>query len=54
MPFIPREESLRRLRQTVAEGRPIIGAGAGSTIIDADDLDRQVCRTRGRRHHHHL
>jgi predicted TIM-barrel enzyme len=32
MPFIPREESLRRLRQQVAEGRPIIGAGAGAGI----------------------
>ena len=32
MPFIPREESLRRLRQTVAEGRPIIGCGAGTGI----------------------
>ena len=32
MPFIPREESLRRLRQTVADGRPIIGAGAGTGI----------------------
>jgi predicted TIM-barrel enzyme len=32
MPFISREESLRRLRQTVAEGRPIIGCGAGTGI----------------------
>ena len=32
MPFIPREESLRRLHQTVAEGRPIIGCGAGTGI----------------------
>ncbi|MBX3010564.1 MAG: phosphoenolpyruvate hydrolase family protein [Caldilineaceae bacterium] len=32
MPFIPRSESLRRLRQSVASGRPIIGAGAGAGI----------------------
>jgi predicted TIM-barrel enzyme len=32
MPFIPREESLRRLRAQVAKGRPIIGAGAGTGI----------------------
>lgn len=32
MPFIPREESLRRLRGQVAQGRPIIGAGAGTGI----------------------
>ena len=32
MPFIPREESLRRLRQQVAKGIPIIGAGAGAGI----------------------
>jgi predicted TIM-barrel enzyme len=32
MPFIPREESLRRLRAQVAAGRPIIGAGAGTGI----------------------
>ncbi|MFN8458771.1 MAG: phosphoenolpyruvate hydrolase family protein [Anaerolineae bacterium] len=32
MPFIPREESLRRLRGQVAGGRPIIGAGAGTGI----------------------
>jgi predicted TIM-barrel enzyme len=32
MPFIPREESLRRLRAQVASGRPIIGAGAGTGI----------------------
>ena len=28
MPFIPREESLRRLRAQVAKGTPVIGAGA--------------------------
>jgi predicted TIM-barrel enzyme len=32
MPFIPREESLRRLRAQVAAGRPILGAGAGTGI----------------------
>jgi predicted TIM-barrel enzyme len=32
MPFISREESLRRLRQTVADGQPIIGAGAGTGL----------------------
>jgi predicted TIM-barrel enzyme len=32
MPFIPREESLRRLRAQVAAGAPIIGAGAGTGI----------------------
>lgn len=32
MPFIARDEALRRLRQSVAEGRPIIGAGAGTGI----------------------
>jgi predicted TIM-barrel enzyme len=32
MPFIPREESLRRLKAQVAKGVPIIGAGAGTGI----------------------
>src|ERR687891_229048 len=32
MPFIPRDECLRRLRKTVAAGSPIIGAGAGTGI----------------------
>ncbi len=32
MPFIPREEALRRLRVNIANGRPIIGAGAGTGI----------------------
>lgn len=32
MPFIPREESLRRLRAQVSKGTPIIGAGAGTGI----------------------
>ena len=32
MPFISREESLKRLRAQVAAGSPIIGAGAGTGI----------------------
>jgi predicted TIM-barrel enzyme len=32
MPFIPRTEALRRLRQQVENGRPIVGAGAGTGI----------------------
>jgi len=32
MPFIKREESLRRLREQVAKTSPIIGAGAGTGI----------------------
>ncbi len=32
MPFIPRDESLRRLRAQVEAGTPIIGAGAGTGI----------------------
>jgi predicted TIM-barrel enzyme len=32
MPFIPRDEALNRLNQNVAEGTPIIGAGAGTGI----------------------
>jgi predicted TIM-barrel enzyme len=32
MPFIPREESLKKLREQIAHGRPIIGAGAGTGI----------------------
>src|SRR5215212_1976873 len=32
MPFIPREEALRRLNQNVKDGKPIIGAGAGTGI----------------------
>ncbi len=32
MPFIPYEESLRRLRAEIVAGRPIIGAGAGTGI----------------------
>lgn len=32
MPFIPRQEALRRLRAQAVAGRPIIGAGAGTGI----------------------
>lgn len=32
MPFIPRETALQRLRDNVMNGRPIIGAGAGTGI----------------------
>jgi len=32
MPYIPRSESLRRLRAKVSAGRPVIGAGAGTGI----------------------
>ena len=32
MPFIARDEGLRRLRRQVAAGKPIIGAGAGTGI----------------------
>lgn len=32
MPFIAREEALSRLRRKVSEGRPVIGAGAGTGI----------------------
>src|SRR5215468_3615806 len=32
MPFIPRDDALARLRASVAAGRPIIGAGAGTGI----------------------
>jgi predicted TIM-barrel enzyme len=32
MPFIPRKDSLARLRAQIAAGKPIIGAGAGTGI----------------------
>jgi len=32
MPFIPREEALRRLHARISAGEPIIGAGAGTGI----------------------
>lgn len=39
MPFISRSDALARLRKQVAEGRPIIGAGAG-TGISAKFIER--------------
>jgi predicted TIM-barrel enzyme len=32
LPFIPRTESLKRLRAQIAAGKPVIGAGAGTGI----------------------
>ena len=32
MPFINRNDALKRVRKSVADGRPIIGAGAGTGI----------------------
>ncbi len=32
MPFINRNDALKRLRKSIADGRPIIGAGAGTGI----------------------
>jgi len=32
MPFVPRQEILDRLRRKIAEGRPIVGAGAGTGL----------------------
>ena len=32
MPFIPYQESLKRLQDQIAANRPIIGAGAGTGI----------------------
>ncbi|UCH27026.1 MAG: phosphoenolpyruvate hydrolase family protein [Trueperaceae bacterium] len=32
MPFIPRSEALRRLRRQTEQGRPVVGAGAGTGI----------------------
>jgi predicted TIM-barrel enzyme len=32
MPFISRDDSLRRLRETVSQGSPVIGCGAGTGI----------------------
>lgn len=32
MPFIAREKALQRLRNNIAEGKPVIGAGAGTGI----------------------
>ncbi|MGD8585818.1 MAG: phosphoenolpyruvate hydrolase family protein, partial [Chloroflexota bacterium] len=32
MPFISRQDALKRLRDNIAQGVPIIGAGAGTGI----------------------
>jgi predicted TIM-barrel enzyme len=52
MPFIPRQEALTRLRQQVAEGRPIIGAGAGTGIsakfAEAGGVDLIIIYNSGR------
>src|SRR6478609_873086 len=52
MPFIPREESLRRLRAQVATGRPILGAGAGTGIsakfAEAGGVDLIIIYNSGR------
>ena len=52
MPFIPRSESLARLRGQVAAGRPIIGAGAGTGIsakfVEAGGVDIIIIYNSGR------
>ena len=52
MPFIPRQEALARLRQQIAEGRPIIGAGAGTGIsakfAEAGGVDLIIIYNSGR------
>jgi predicted TIM-barrel enzyme len=52
MPFISREESLRRLRATVASGKAIIGAGAGTGIsakfAEAGGVDLIIIYNSGR------
>ena len=52
MPAIPREEILKRLRAKVAEGRPIIGGGAGTGISakleEAGGIDLLVIYNSGR------
>lgn len=52
MPFIPRSESLARLRSQVAAGRPIIGAGAGTGIsakfVEAGGVDIIIIYNSGR------
>src|SRR5215831_4252074 len=52
MPFIPRDEALRRLRANVAAGRPIIGAGAGTGLSakceEAGGVDLIVIYNSGR------
>jgi predicted TIM-barrel enzyme len=52
VPFIPREESLRRLRARVAAGEAIIGAGAGTGIsakfAERGDVDLLILYNSGR------
>ena len=52
MPFIPRSESLARLRAQVNAGRPIIGAGAGTGIsakfVEAGGVDIIIIYNSGR------
>ncbi|MCB0202652.1 MAG: phosphoenolpyruvate hydrolase family protein, partial [Anaerolineae bacterium] len=52
MPFIPRSESLARLRGQVAAGLPIIGAGAGTGIsakfVEAGGVDIIIIYNSGR------
>jgi predicted TIM-barrel enzyme len=52
MPFITREESLTRLRAQVAQGRPIVGAGAGAGIsakfAEAGGVDLIIIYNSGR------
>jgi len=52
MPFIPRSESLRRLRARVAAGEPIVGAGAGTGIsakfAERGGVDLIIIYTSGR------
>lgn len=49
---IPRKESLRRLRQSVADGKPIIGAGAGTGLsakcAEMGDVDLIIIYNSGR------
>ena len=52
MPFIPRSESLARLRAQVNAGRPVIGAGAGTGIsakfVEAGGVDIIIIYNSGR------
>jgi predicted TIM-barrel enzyme len=52
MPFIAREESLRRLRARVSAGEPILGAGAGTGIsakfVERGGIDLIIIYNSGR------
>ncbi|MEP6998998.1 MAG: phosphoenolpyruvate hydrolase family protein [bacterium] len=52
MPFIPYQESLRRLREQIAAGTPIIGAGAGTGIsakfVERGGVDMIIIYNSGR------